>query len=48
MKNEYVIEIKGKVVARSEKEINPDLFTGKVEVHVNDAKILSKSKQNFE
>ncbi|MEN3240726.1 aspartate--tRNA ligase [Fructilactobacillus sanfranciscensis] len=44
MKNEYVIEIKGKVVARSEKEINPDLFTGKVEVHVNDAKILSKSK----
>ncbi|ANZ58128.1 aspartate--tRNA ligase [Fructilactobacillus lindneri] len=44
MKNEYVIQIKGRVVARSEKEINPDLYTGKVEVHVTDAEILSKSK----
>ncbi|WP_413627371.1 aspartate--tRNA ligase [Fructilactobacillus vespulae] len=44
VKNEYVIEVSGQVVARQENEINPDLFTGKVEVHVTDAEILSKSK----
>ncbi|USS91027.1 aspartate--tRNA ligase [Fructilactobacillus carniphilus] len=43
-KNEFVIEVQGQVVARSEKEINPDLYTGKVEVHVQAAKILSTSK----
>ncbi|USS87381.1 aspartate--tRNA ligase [Fructilactobacillus hinvesii] len=43
-KNEFVIEVTGEVVARSENEINPDLYTGKVEVHVHDAKILSTSK----
>lgn len=45
VKNEYVIQIKGRVVARSEKEINPDIHTGKVEVDVSDAKVLSTSKQ---
>ncbi|USS85402.1 aspartate--tRNA ligase [Fructilactobacillus myrtifloralis] len=43
-KNEFVIEITGEVVARAETEINPDLYTGKVEVHVTSAQILSTSK----
>ncbi|EKK20199.1 aspartate--tRNA ligase [Fructilactobacillus florum] len=44
LKPEYVVQIKGRVNARSEKEINPDLFTGKVEVAVNEIEILSISK----
>ena len=32
LRSEYVIEVKGKVVARGEKAINPNMRTGKVEV----------------
>lgn len=43
IRNEYVIEVKGTVVARSEKEVNPDMKTGKIEVDVSEVKILNKS-----
>src|SRR5699024_12291037 len=36
LRSEYVIEVKGKVVARGEKAINPNMRTGKVEVEVSD------------
>lgn len=44
LRNEYVIEVKGTVVARSEKEINPDINTGKIEIAVSEVKILNKSE----
>lgn len=43
IRNEYVIEVKGTVVARSEREVNPDMKTGKIEVDVSEVKILNKS-----
>ncbi|GAB6092148.1 aspartate--tRNA ligase [Furfurilactobacillus curtus] len=44
MRSEYVIKISGLVKARSAKEVNPDMATGKVEVEVSGAEILNKSK----
>lgn len=44
VKPEFVIEVKGVVVARSEKSINPDLQTGTVEIKVNDLTILSEAE----
>ena len=44
LRSVYVIEVKGKVVARGEKAINPNMRTGKVEVEVSDIEILNKAK----
>ncbi|MBM7543596.1 aspartyl-tRNA synthetase [Weissella beninensis] len=44
MRTEYVIEIKGTVKARTEKAINHDLKTGRIEVEVHDASILAEAK----
>lgn len=44
LRNEYVIEVKGTVVARNEKEVNPDINTGKIEIAVSEVKILNKSE----
>lgn len=44
MRSEYVIKVSGVVKARSAKEVNPDMKTGKVEIEVSDATILNKSK----
>lgn len=44
LRSEYVIEVKGKVVARGEKAINPNMRIGKVEVEVSDIEILNKAK----
>ena len=44
LRSEYVIEVKGKVVARGEKAINHNMRTGKVEVEVSDIEILNKAK----
>ncbi|EIA33396.1 aspartate--tRNA ligase [Ligilactobacillus salivarius] len=44
LRSEYVIEVKGKVVARGEKAINPNMRTGKIEVEVSDIEILNKAK----
>lgn len=43
IKNEYVIAVTGTVAARTPENINPDMKTGKVEVEVDDIKILSES-----
>lgn len=40
--NEYVIEVKGKVVKRS--SVNPDMKTGEVEVDATEIKVLNKSQ----
>lgn len=41
IKGEYVIAVKGIVRARTEKDINPNMKTGKVELEVNELRILS-------
>lgn len=43
VRSEYVIAIKGKVVARPEGMANPNLKTGGIDVIVNDIKILNNS-----
>ncbi|WP_220750999.1 aspartate--tRNA ligase [Apilactobacillus xinyiensis] len=44
LRSEYVIQVRGTVVARSEKEINNDMRTGKVEVDVTNVEIFNKAK----
>jgi aspartyl-tRNA synthetase len=44
LRSEYVIWIKGKVVARSSETINQDLPTGKIEIQAEQLQIFSKSK----
>ncbi|CAK8054028.1 aspartate--tRNA ligase [Eupransor demetentiae] len=43
-RNEYVLEIHGKVVARKDGQINDKIRSGKVEIDVTSAKILAGSK----
>ena len=43
-RNEYVIEVEGKVNPRSENNINSDLETGKVEIEVTKLAIINTSK----
>lgn len=44
LRNEYVIKVSGKVVARDAGLINKDLATGAVEMQVSSLEILNKSK----
>ncbi len=44
LRSEYVIAVKGKVIARQPEAINPNLGTGGIEVQVLDLQILNKSK----
>ncbi|MBU0707754.1 aspartate--tRNA ligase [Patescibacteria group bacterium] len=41
---EFVIQVKGKIVERDQKNINPDMATGKVEVSVEKLTIISESE----
>lgn len=44
LRNEYVLSITGRVIARPEGTINPNLATGEIEVLADSAVILSESK----
>jgi len=44
LKNEYVVSIKGKVRMRPEKDRNPSMFTGNIEIFATDLEILSESE----
>ena len=44
VRNQYVLEVQGEVQLRAEKEINPEMKTGKVEVAVDQIKVLAKSE----
>lgn len=42
---ESVVEIRGKLVKRPEKLVNPDLLTGEIELQIKDLKIISESAE---
>lgn len=44
IKSEYVIAVKGFVRMRTNENINPEMKTGKVEIEVNELRILSESE----
>lgn len=44
IRNEYVISVVGKVIARPKEMVNPKMLTGEIEVVVQDLEILSKAK----
>ena len=44
VRNEYVIELEGKINPRGEKQVNHDLATGKVELEATKFSIINKSK----
>lgn len=44
LRSEWVISVKGKVTARTEKMINPKLPTGEIEIHAKELEVLSSAK----
>ncbi len=44
LKSEYVVAVKGKVLLRTEENINPDMATGEVEVFATELRILNESE----
>ncbi|KIL75426.1 aspartate--tRNA ligase [Bacillus badius] len=44
VRNEYVLDIQGTVIARDESTINESIATGKIEIKVNEITILSEAK----
>ncbi len=44
VRNEFVLEVEGKINPRSEKQINAELLTGKIEMEVTAMKILNRSE----
>jgi len=44
LKSEYVVAFAGRVALRREKDINPDMATGKIEIMVSELAILSESE----
>lgn len=44
VRNEYVLDIKGKIVKRDAETINENIATGTIEVHVTEINVLSEAK----
>jgi aspartyl-tRNA synthetase len=42
--NEYVLKIAGKVIARTDENINPNLSTGEIEIEIENLEIVAKAK----
>lgn len=44
VRNEYVLEVEGKVIARSDNTVNPNLKTGKIEIQADRLAIINNAK----
>ena len=44
LRSEYVVSVGGQVVTRDEETVNPDLPTGRFEIHVSEAEVLAESE----
>lgn len=44
VRNEFVLAVKGKVIARPDGTVNPNLKTGQIEIQVSKSKLLNRSK----
>lgn len=44
VRNEYVLDIRGKVIARDPKTVNDNLLTGKIEILVEEITIINEAK----
>jgi len=44
LRNEYIIEVHGTVIARAANQINPNLPSGAIEVHATDVSIINEAK----
>lgn len=45
LKSEYCIAVKGKVAARNEKDVNPQMATGEIEVEADEIEIFTTSQE---
>src|SRR5207244_5278385 len=43
LRNEFVVQARGEVVARSPETVNPSMRTGEIEIQVDDLTVLSRS-----
>lgn len=44
LRNEYIIEVKGTVVARAANQVNKNISSGAIEVHASEARIINEAK----
>ena len=44
VKGEYVVAAKGRVIARAAENVNPDIPTGKIEIMIEELRVLSESE----
>ncbi len=44
VRSEFVLAVKGRVIARPEGTLNPNMKTGEVEIQVNECRLLNRSK----
>ncbi|WP_075618170.1 aspartate--tRNA ligase [Paenisporosarcina indica] len=44
LRNEYVVEISGEVVARQESQVNPNMKTGRIEVQATQVTVINEAK----
>ncbi|WP_342598474.1 aspartate--tRNA ligase [Psychrobacillus sp. FSL H8-0483] len=44
LRNEYIIEVQGKVIGRAANQVNPNMPSGAIEVHATDVSIINEAK----
>ncbi|MFJ8063104.1 aspartate--tRNA ligase [Psychrobacillus sp. NPDC096426] len=44
LRNEYIIQVNGTVIARAENQVNPNIASGAIEVHATEVAIINEAK----
>lgn len=44
LRNEYIIQVKGTVIARAENQVNPNIPSGAIEIHAQEIEIINEAK----